>query len=124
MAYPWLFTPLRLCLTFAEIPSSPNKTTARPASGQSADDPGSTSSGHLSWYLDRLGKLERFRRAVYSATLTPYSDDLWLGLMTVLEWGKDLDEPVGDDLPAFTRDVINFYLVTSRDGQSPSAVPT
>ena len=39
-------------------------------------------------YLDRLGKLERFRRHTYCVTLTPYSADLWLGLMTVIEWPK------------------------------------
>jgi hypothetical protein len=43
---------------------------------------------------------------------------LWLGLLTVLEWGKDLDEPVGDALPAFRRDTTQVYLVTSRDGVS------
>ena len=69
-----------------------------------------------SYYLDRLGKLERFRRQVYSVTLTPYSHDLWLGLMTVIEWAKDLAEPAGKDLPAFQRDTSNIYLVTSRDG--------
>ena len=34
----------------------------------------------------------------------------------MLEWPKDLDEPVGAELPAFERDTSNVYLVTSRDG--------
>ena len=69
-----------------------------------------------SYYLDRLGKLERYRRQVYSVTLTRHSDSLWLGLMTVIEWAKDLSEPTGASLPAFQRDTTNIYLVTSRDG--------
>ena len=71
---------------------------------------------HTEWYLDRLGKLERFRHHTYAATLSPYSQDLWLGLMTVIEWPKDLHEPRGANLPAFERDTLNVYLVTSRDG--------
>jgi len=69
-----------------------------------------------SYYLDRLGKLERFRRQIYSLTFTRYSDSLWLGLMTVIEWGKDLAEGEGDALPSFERDTTSIYLVTSRDG--------
>lgn len=69
-----------------------------------------------SWYFDRLGKLEHYRRHVYCATLTPYSKDLWYGLMTVIEWQKDLDEAIGPDEPPFERDTLNVYLVTSRDG--------
>ena len=71
---------------------------------------------HASWYLDRLGKLEHYRRQSYAVTLTPYSEDLWLGLMTVIEWAKDGEEPRGYDLPAFERDTLSVYLVTSRDG--------
>lgn len=69
-----------------------------------------------SYYLDRLGKLERFRRQVYSLTFTQMSDDLWFGLMTVIEWPKDLGELTNDRLPAFQRDTASIYLVTSRDG--------
>ena len=45
-------------------------------------------------------------------TLTRHTDDLWLGLMTVIEWGKDQSEPEGFDKPAFKRDTTNVYLVT------------
>lgn len=70
-----------------------------------------------SWYLDRQGKLERFRRQIYSLSLAPHGRDLWLGLMTVVEWAKDTTvEPEGDELPAFERDTTQVYLVTSRDG--------
>jgi hypothetical protein len=31
------------------------------------------------WYLDRLGKLERYRRQIYALALTPYSPQLWIG---------------------------------------------
>ena len=41
-------------------------------------------------YLDRLGKLERFRRQIYSSVLTPHASGLYLGLLTVLEWPKDV----------------------------------
>ena len=87
---------------FAEIQHSTVKTTIR--------------TRHRAWYLDRLGKLERFRRHIYCITLTPYSRDLWLGLMTVIEWAKDSSEPRGDNEPAFERDTLNVYLVSSRDG--------
>ena len=55
-------------------------------------------------YLDRLGKLERYRRQIYALSLQPYEEaGIFLGLLTVIEWPKDLDEPVGPDLPAFER---------------------
>jgi hypothetical protein len=69
-----------------------------------------------SWYFDRLGKLEHYRRHVYCITLTQYSEDLWYGLMTVIEWQKDLLEEIGPHKPPFERDTLNVYLVTSRDG--------
>ncbi|KAL3897921.1 MAG: hypothetical protein SGPRY_012950, partial [Prymnesium sp.] len=68
------------------------------------------------YYLDRLGKLERFRRQIYTLSFTRRSKNLWLGLMTVIEWAKDLTEIAGENNPAFTRDTTNVYLVTSRDG--------
>jgi len=71
---------------------------------------------HAKWYLDRLGKLERFRRQVYSLTWTEYTPGFFLGLMTVLEWGKDMEEEIGPNFCAFERDTANIYLVTSRDG--------
>ena len=69
-----------------------------------------------SWYLDRLGKLERFRRQIYSVLLTFVGSGLWLGLLTVIEWPKDLSEPTGNASAAPQRDTTNVYLVTSRDG--------
>ena len=87
---------------FADIPYSPTAT--------------GIATRHTEWYLDRLGKLERYRRHTYCVTLTPYSQDLWLGLMTVIEWPKDLHEPAGPSNPHFKRDTLNVYLVTSRDG--------
>ena len=70
---------------------------------------------HDGFYLDRLGKLERFRRQLYSVQLTPY-EGFYLGLATVLEWPKDDSEPQNRSNPAFERDTTNVYLVTSRDG--------
>ena len=59
---------------------------------------------HASWYFDRLGKLERFRRQIYGVTLSRYTEDLWLGLMTVIEWPKDLSESSDPNAPAYERD--------------------
>ena len=71
---------------------------------------------HSAWYFDRLGKLERYRRQLYSVVLAKHAG-LYLGLLTVIEWPKDVSaEPVGPDLPAFERDTTNVYLVSSRDG--------
>ena len=70
------------------------------------------------WYLDRLGKLERYRRQIYALALTPYSEGLWLGTLTLIEWAKDLEELEDASAPAFTRDTTQVYLVTSRDGVS------
>ena len=69
-----------------------------------------------SYYLDRMGKLERFRRQIYTLTLSQHSNNLWIGLMTVIEWAKDLSEAAGSANRAFQRDTTNVYLVTSRDG--------
>lgn len=71
---------------------------------------------HARWYFDRLGKLERYRRHIYCVTLTPYDEDLWLGLLTVIEWAKDGSEPTDPSRPALERDTLNVYLITSRDG--------
>ena len=86
------------------------------------------------WYLDRLGKLERFRRQLYSLALAPMEEPtpgggagkgrreegeglVWIGVAVVLEWPKDqFAEPRGPNLPAFARDTSNVYFVTSRDG--------
>lgn len=72
---------------------------------------------HAEWYFDRLGKLERFRRHIYALSLTPYAPNLWIGTMTVIEWPKDLGEERCEDCPAFERDTLNVYFVTSRDGK-------
>ncbi|KAL1510256.1 hypothetical protein AB1Y20_006580 [Prymnesium parvum] len=68
------------------------------------------------WYFDRLGKVERYRRHIYTMTLTPYNDNLWIGLMTVIEWAKDASEAQGPNHPFLQRDTLNVYFVTSRDG--------
>lgn len=97
----------------------PTGTPIRFADIQSAVDRNITAKRLTSWYLDRLGKMERFRRQIYSLSLTPYGTGLWIGLMTVVEWAKDtVSEPVGDEHPAFERDTTQVYLVTSRDGVS------
>jgi len=71
---------------------------------------------HAKWYLDRLGKLERFRRQIYSITWTELHPGFFVGLITVIEWAKDESEKNGDHYCAYERDTSNIYLVTSRDG--------
>ena len=80
---------------FAEIPS--------------ASTPTGIQSRPTEWYLDRLGKLERYRRQIYSLTLTRHTPQLWLGLLTVIEWPKDASEPhappnASAGTPRFERD--------------------
>ena len=75
-----------------------------------------------SFYLDRLGKLERYRRQVYSITLTRHTTQLWLGMLTVLEWPKDASEYRASanesaTLPRFTRDTTEVCAAwCRRDG--------
>lgn len=86
------------------------------------------------WYLDREGKLERFQRQVYSSSesalpparpgeagsnLLPAPDSARLIVVTVLEWPKlsfmDRVAPSKRRTP-LTRDYVQPYLATSRDG--------
>ena len=70
------------------------------------------SSNVHSYYLDRLGKLERYCRQIYWSP-SPIQRPCGLAL-TLIEWAKDL-RARGDQLPA-RRDTTAIYLVTSRDG--------
>lgn len=105
----------------AELPPDPKLATWLPF-GQTKVFPDPSVNRVIEWYLDRLGKLERFRRQIYSLTLTKITHDLWIGLMTVIEWPKDTSEcestsaQCGSKARHYKRDTTNVYLVTSRDG--------
>jgi len=77
------------------------------------------------WYLDaHEGKSERFLRQLYALTRTPHNGGrVFLGLASVIELPKGGDRPAGRQHPPRRRtpaklahDVIQPYLVTSRDG--------
>jgi len=64
------------------------------------------------WYLDLFGKDEFRRRSVYALTRTKYAG-LYLGLAQVYEFAYGQE-----DYPPFTKDYMQPYLVTSRDGRT------
>ena len=73
-----------------------------------------------SWYLDRLGKEERYQRQIYSMSVTHLGGaaPLKLGLLTVIEWPKvdALSKP--HPMPPHAHDFMSVYLLSSRDGLS------
>jgi hypothetical protein len=82
-----------------------------------------------SWYLDKEGKTERYRRQVYSFSVQQHNG-VYIGLAQVIEFPKELDVKVGCTRPEVEMlssiwgkkhrlddsDVMRTYLVTSRDG--------
>ena len=53
------------------------------------------------WIFDREGKDEHLRRQVYSLQVTPLDDeDLYIGLLNVLEWPKVLEPHTPQTKPA------------------------
>ncbi len=82
------------------------------------------------WYLDRLGKDERYQRQVYSLSVAPLHAEppagisgvraegaqIYMGLLTLIEWAKIGSLAKKRAAPPFTRDVLSVYLITSRDG--------
>jgi hypothetical protein len=65
-----------------------------------------------SFYLDRAGKMEKYRRQIYAFTVQQYSG-LYLAICTVLEYPKLPVEDQGDDNRG---DSTNVFIATSRDG--------
>ena len=82
------------------------------------------------WYLDRLGKDERYQRQVYSLSVAPLHAEppagiagvraegaqIYMGLLTLIEWAKIGSLAKKRAAPPFSRDVMSVYLITSRDG--------
>lgn len=93
-----------------------------------------------SWYLDREGKAERYRRQIYSLTLSDAGaraadagraaggaaareeatapDGVQLGLLTVLQWPGVGSKASGllNKRPPFWFDIMSVYLLPTRDG--------
>jgi hypothetical protein len=69
------------------------------------------------WIFDREGPEEISRRQIYALTDWQYHD-IHFALMTVYEWPGDSSEGPADLVKRHERDVINYYIGTSRDGDS------
>lgn len=68
------------------------------------------------WFFDREGRSEARRRQIYAVTCWIYRD-LYFALLSVYEYPGDLSEGTSTDhRTRHERDVMNFYLATSRDG--------
>jgi len=68
------------------------------------------------WLFDREGKEEHRRRQVYSMTDWIYYG-VHFGLFSVYEWAGDFSEgKKTDHVTRHERDVLNYYISTSRDG--------
>ncbi|MCL6502629.1 MAG: hypothetical protein K6T86_08080 [Pirellulales bacterium] len=68
-----------------------------------------------SWAFDREGPQERQRRQIYALTDWIY-EGIHFALMSVYEWPGDTSEGPADLHRRHERDVMNFYIATSRDG--------
>ena len=70
------------------------------------------------WHFDREGSLEYLRRQVYSMTVWIY-EEVYFTLLSVYEHPGDVREGVQTDHETrHERDVMEFYIATSRDGDS------
>lgn len=67
------------------------------------------------WIFDRQGKDEHRRRQIYSVNDWIYHG-VHFGLMSVYEWPGDTSEGPTDLSKRHQRDVMNYYLATSRNG--------
>jgi len=68
------------------------------------------------WLLDREGKEEHRRRQIYTMTDWIYCG-VHFGLFSVYEWPGDFSEgKATDHVTRHERDVLNYYIATSRDG--------
>ena len=69
------------------------------------------------WKFDRQGPDEYRRRQVYSLSDWIYAG-VHFGLVMVYEWPGDLSEGPVDYYQRHERDVLNYYIATSRDGDN------
>ena len=66
------------------------------------------------WVFDREGPQEHRRRQIYSCNDWIYNG-IHFGILSVYEWPGDLSEGPADQHKRHERDVMNFYIGTSRD---------
>ena len=70
------------------------------------------------WIFDREGKDEHKRRQVYAKTFWIYESVYFL-ILSVYEYPGDVSEgTTTDNVTRHERDVMNYYIATSRDGSS------
>jgi len=70
------------------------------------------------WWFNRDGPKEYLRRQIYSMTVWIH-EGIYFALMSVYEYPSDLSEGLKtDNFKRHERDVMTFYLATSRDGDS------
>ncbi|GAG27310.1 unnamed protein product, partial [marine sediment metagenome] len=69
------------------------------------------------WAFDREGPDERRRRQIYSCNDWIYHG-VHFGLLSVYEWPSDFSEGGTDPNNRHERDVMNYYIGTSRDADS------
>lgn len=70
------------------------------------------------WIFDKEGKEEAQRRQIYATTCWIY-EGVYFALLSVYEYPGDVSEGMAtDNRQRHERDVMNFYIATSRDGDS------
>ncbi len=70
------------------------------------------------WIFDKEGKDETNRRQIYATTCWIYEGN-YFGLLSVYDYPGDVSEgKTTDTKTRHKRDVMNFYIATSRDGDS------
>jgi hypothetical protein len=70
------------------------------------------------WIFDKEGNTEAQRRQIYATTCWIYHG-VYFALLSVYEYPGDVSEGgVTDTLKRHERDVMNYYIATSRDGDS------
>ena len=70
------------------------------------------------WIFDKEGKAESQRRQIYATTCWIYHG-VYFALLSVYDYPGDVSEgKVTDTRKRHERDVMNFYIATSRDGDS------
>jgi hypothetical protein len=70
------------------------------------------------WKFDREGEAEAHRRQIYAVSCWIY-EEVYFALLSVYEYPSDFSEGTSTDhATRHERDVMNFYIATSRDGDT------
>src|SRR5262245_8100982 len=70
-----------------------------------------------SWKLDRMGRVDYARRQIYHMN-DWYYEGIHFGLIAVYEWPTDISEGPYNPNKRHERDIMNFYISTSRDAEN------